>query len=1003
MRVSLLLTLLVSAAARAADLPAPTVRPVDFVKDIQPVFKTRCYDCHGPKKQKGELRLDVKSIALKGGESGAVIVPGKSADSKLIQLVAGKDPDNVMPPKGERLTREQITLLRAWIDQGAKWPDDASAKSDPADHWAYKPIKSHAPPTLTGDDAKWVRNPIDAFVLAKLKEKGLRPSAQADRRTLIRRVYFDLTGLPPAPEEVDRFIADERPDAYERVVDALLASPRYGERWARHWLDVVHYGDTHGYDKDKVRPNAWPYRDYVIRSLNEDKPYERFVKEQLAGDYFYPGTSDGVIALGFIAAGPWDFVGHAELREGTIDKAITRNLDRDDMVAVTMNTFVSSTAQCARCHNHKFDPISQEDYYSLQAVFAAVDRADRAFDEDPAIAKQRIMLEGERSVLRAYVSEVERKLQREAGQQLAFLDRRIAVIRAARSQERPEFGYHSRIERKQDVTKWVQVDLEARIPINRIVLVGAHDPYGGIGAGFGFPVRYKIEVSEDAEFKKGVTVVDDHTAADVKNPGVEPQTIVVDGRKVRARYVRLTATRLAERTKDYVLALGEMQVLAANGTNYAVEKEVSALDSIEAPLRWRKSNLVDGYYYGIGNIDAPDSPLAQLQAERQKLVERIVGDAVARKLRSVEQDLAAIDQRLSSLPRAKGLVFAAATHFKASGAFTPNEGKPRAIHLLKRGSEKDPDHEVGPGTMHAVPDLPTRFELLPSTDESERRAALATWIVDRRNPPTWRSIVNRVWQYHFGKGIVETPNDFGHMGASPTHPELLDWLATEFRDGGKSIKTPQSLKSLHRLVVTSSTYRQSSADNAEEAKIDAGNQFLWRMNRQKLEAEAIHDSILQVAGKLDLTMGGPGYRDFGFEDDHSPRYKYNESDPDDPKTQRRSIYRLIVRSVPNPFMETLDCADPSQIVAKRNETLTALQALALLNNKFILRMAEHLAERVTPLGKTDEERAAAAFRIAIGRNPKMNERWILGDVAAKDGLPNTCRVLFNLNEFTFVD
>jgi hypothetical protein len=576
-----------------------------------------------------------------------------------------------------------------------------------------------------------VRNPIDAFILHRLEKQGMKPSPEADRRTLIRRLSFDLLGLPPTPAEIDAFIHDRSPDAYERLVERLLASPRYGERWARHWLDVVHYGDTHGYDKDKLRPNAWPYRDYVIRAFNEDRPYSRFVKEQLAGDVFYPDTPDGIVGLGFLAAGPWDFVGHVELREGTLDKQITRNLDRDDMVATTMNTFASMTVQCARCHDHKFDPITQENYYSLQAVFAAVDRADRPYRADPNRAET-------------------------------------------------------------------------------------------------------------------------------------------------------------------------------------------------------------------------------------------------------------------------GLVYAAATHFAPAGAFTPTGGKPRSIYLLRRGSEKNPVREVGPGTVACLKDLPSRFPL-DGKPEGERRAALARWLTDSRNPLTWRSIVNRVWLYHFGQGLVETPNDFGRMGGKPSHPELLDLLAVEFRDGG------QSIKQLHRLIVNSATYRQASADNAEFARMDGGNRLLWRMNRRRLDAESIRDAVLAVSGRLDRKMYGPGFRTFGFLDDHSPHYKYEEYDPDDPAGHRRSIYRFLVRSVPDPFMETLDCPDPSLRVEKRNESLTALQALALLNDRFMLRHAEHFAARVEKTGGDLEIQIHTAYRLALGREPKPEEARLLIDYARKHGLANTCRLILNTNEFSFVD
>jgi hypothetical protein len=425
--------------------------------------------------------------------------------------------------EGRPVVAEQVGVLRAWVDQGAAWPDDASAPADdPLDHWAFKPLaKPPVPPTAPGD-ARFVRNPVDAFVLAKLNEKGLAPSPEADRRTLIRRVTFDLTGLPPAPEEVDAFVADTAPNAYEALVDRLLASPRYGERWGRHWLDVARYADTHGYDKDKPRPNAWPYRDYVIRALNADKPYDRFVREQIAGDRLYPGTVDGVVALGFLAAGPWDHVGQTELREGTIDKAITRNLDRDDMVAAATNAFVSLTAQCARCHNHKFDPVSQEDYYALQAVFAAVDRADRSYDVDPAVAARRADLAARRDAATARVRDAERQAAGNAGPELAAVEARIAAASrpTAATGERPEFGYHSRVEKSPDVAKWVQIDLGKSVPIDRVVYVGAHDPFGGIGAGFGFPARYKIEASDDPAFAAGVVTIEDRTAADVPNPGV---------------------------------------------------------------------------------------------------------------------------------------------------------------------------------------------------------------------------------------------------------------------------------------------------------------------------------------------------------------------------------------------------------------------------------------------------------------------------------------------------
>jgi mono/diheme cytochrome c family protein len=760
---------------------------VNFDKDIGPIFMRRCGSCHGAEKQRGGLRLDHKVDALRGGDTGPAIVPGKAAESLLVRLISGTDPDKVMPPKGERLTAAQVAAVRGWIDLGARWPNDGSAAMNSADWWSLKPLTKPVIPPSAG------RDPIDAFILAKLTERGLTPAPEADRRTLIRRLYFDLIGLPPTLAEIAEFVEDPTPDAYEKLVDRLLASPHHGERWSRHWLDVVHFGETHGYDKDKPRPHAWPYRDYVIRALNTDKPYDRFVQEQVAGDVLFPDTVDGTEALGFLAAGPWDFIGHAELPESKIDGRIARHLDRDDFVSNTIGTFLSLTVHCAQCHNHKFDPITQEDYYSLQAVFAAIDRTDKVFDSDPTIAARRADLEGQRNALR--------------------------------------------------------------------LLVGPESPE-------------QIVVRETVESK------------------------------LRA----LPPPRVA---------------------------------------------YVGGIHQGSGN-------------------------------------------------------------FTGTGA---SGGRPRAIHVLPRGDVTRPGKEVGPGAIAAVPGLAARFSLPPNHSEAERRAALARWLTDSKNPLVWRSIANRVWQHHFGRGIVDTPNDFGRMGQLPTHPELLDWLAADLRDNGGSLKT------LHRLIVTSATYRQSSAVEPANARIDADNRFLWRQNRRKIDAEAVRDSILLVAGQLDPAMGGPSFQDFVVEKpEHSPHYEYQLHDPDDPAAHRRAIYRFVVRSKQQPFMAAFDCADPSLAVDKRNETITPQQALGMMNNQLVLVMAAHLAERATiragsvsdgVLYKTKtpslarpartDAAVSSAFRLAIGREPTAAERTALADYCLKHGLENTCRIILNLNEFAFVD
>jgi hypothetical protein len=971
---------------------------VSFESEVKPIFEKHCAECHGPKKQKSDFRLDDREIALHGGENHAPnIRPGKPDESPLLKFVSTDDRDTRMPPKGERLTSAEVGTLKRWIAEGAVWPESASMKKgDPLDWWSLKPL---AKPTLPSGDAA---HPIDRFVLAQLKEKGLQPSGVADARTILRRLSFDLIGLPPTPDEIADFEKDAAqglPAAIARAADRLLASPRYGERWGRHWLDVVHYGDTHGYDKDKLRPNAWPYRDYVIRAFNEDKPYARFVEEQLAGDTLYPGTLDGQVAQGFIAAGPWDFIGHAELPESKRDGRIARALDRDDMVSNTTGAFLATTAQCARCHHHKFDPVKQDDYYRLQAVFAALDRADKTFDVDPETAKRRGPLAAERSRLDGEIKALNERSAKADTRRITLIGKLIEELKQGpEAVERPEFGYHSAISKNQMTMKWAQVDLGAPRELTEVVLTGCHDTYNNIGAGFGFPIRFKVELSDDPKFAQGVITVADFTAADTPNPGVRPQRFALA--KQRGRYLRVTATKLAPRKNDYIFALAELQAIDTKGRNVALGAQVTSLDSIEAAPRWGRLNLTDGYYYGTKS-ERDDARIGLLERERAELRKGStkVDPADTARLAELTAARAKVAKELAGLP-APQVAYVGTIH-NGKGAFAgtgANGGKPRPIFVLKRGDVDQPDQEVGPGTLPFSKELPTRFELPADAAEGARRAALARWITDARNPLTWRVIVNRVWHYHFGRGLSDTPNDFGRMGGLPTHPELLDWLAVDFRDGG------QSLKKLHRLIVTSATYRQTSLGHPANEKIDTSNAFLWRMNRRKLEAEAVNDSVLAVAGKLDLTMGGPGFQDFVIDKpQHSPHYEYDQHDVEDPKSHRRSVYRFIVRSQPQPFLTVLDCADPSMSVASRNETVNALQALAMRNNRLTVAMARHFAARVTKEAATPTAQVELAFRLALGRPPATEEAKVSADYLREHGLTNLCRLIYNLNEFNFVD
>ncbi len=799
-------------------------------------MQARCFACHPAGGGQAGLDLSTRETVLRGGQSGPAVVPGDPSASLLLSKVSGDRP--AMPPAGEPLSDAEVGLLRSWIAGGARAGDTGPGAST---WWSFRPLDPAAVPDIGGE---WARNAIDRFVFAKLSEMGLRPSAVADRAVVIRRMTFNLHGIPPDPAEVDAFVNDPSPDAYERLVDRLLASPRYGERWGRHWLDVVHYGESHGYDKDKARRNAWPYRDYVIRSLNGDKPYGRFVREQIAGDVLWPSDPEGLVATGFIAAGPWDYVGHAELREDTKDKKLARLLDRDDMLAATMTAFASLTVHCARCHDHKFDPILQADYYALQAVFAGVDRADQPYFEEPGLHARA------------------RDLWRRRGK--------------AEDALRPFL-------RQLDETSSPQIDrIDGEI----------------------------FDLSEES------------TILLPKVGEVDTPETIARRAEIAKRIVMLRAER-----KDLAIALMEPAAKA----EYDRRAEASAA----------------------------------LAAEFDALGE----------------------------PR---YVYSAASYFETHGKFTP-AWEPRPVHVLAKGSVEAPGTRAVPGAVTAVPGPAGRFEPDPPGREGAARAALAGWLADPRNPLTWRSIVNRAWHYHFGRGLAESPSDFGRMGGEPTHPELLDWLAADFRDAGGS------LKALHRKILLSATYRQSSAHDPEQATKDAGNRFLWRMNRTRLDAEAVRDSVLWVGGQLDLAMGGPSAEHFLFKDDHSPVYDYTSFDVSSPAARRRGVYRFLVRSVQDPFMESLDCADPSLLVPKRSSTLTAIQALALLNDPLVVTQSRHFAQRLREREDTLRAQIDYGIRLAYGRGASARETQALAAHAREHGLTNAVRLLVNSNEFIFVD
>jgi mono/diheme cytochrome c family protein len=999
--LGLALGLVVLAALGVAQPARPKVDDTVFAEKIAPILKKNCVSCHNPTKARGGLDLSTRDTTLTGGDKGPAVAPGDAAKSLLTKMIAGPMPK--MPKKGEPLSDAEVDLIRRWIDDGAAWPKDLalSEKTDKNKHgpwWSLQPIVKPAVPAVKNE--AWAKSVIDRFILAVLEANDLTPSAEADPATLIRRITFDLHGLPPTPGEVDEFVkAWQAPNAkreavWEHLVDRLLASPRYGERWARLWLDLVHYADTHGYDKDKRRLWAWLYRDWVIRAFNSDMPYRRFVRYQIAGDALFPADPDGIIATGFVVAGPWDFVGQVELREGTVDKEKTRVLDRDDMVANTLSTFCSLTVHCARCHDHKFDPIPTKEYYGLQAVFAGVERGDRdvASKETQSLKTE---FEQKRQKTMAKHEAMLKKIAGLSSPELKKLDEKVASLRSMLGRlpitqsntPSPTNGYHSGIAQAADTTKWVQIDLGKPTDIIAIRLLPARPTDFMDTPGFGFPLRYKITLSDDENFAKAETLID-RTQADVPNPGDEPIAFVA-GKKYR--YVRVTATKLWQRTNDYVFALGEMQVFARNAKNAARAGKVTALDSIEAG-RWSTQHLVDGYtsrgrLLADADVHARlhiEVQVSKIEAERRMVFEKLIDADTRSELTHLAKALETINGQLATLQSSM-----------KSYAVVPIP--PRPIHVLKRGDVERKGDLALPGALSLLKEIEFKINRDKQADEGVRRAALAGWITDDANVLTWRSIVNRVWQYHFGKGLVDTPNDFGRNGSRPTHPELLDYLASEFRDA-------DSFKKLHKRILMSAVYRQASAHNPANAKRDQDNRFSWRMNRQRLDAESIRDSVLAISGKMDYKMFGPGYELFRFKDDHSPVYDHldvkfiNRSE-----SWRRTVYRFVVRSVPNPFLETLDCADPNINVPVRNSTMTALQALALLNNPFMVKQAEYFAGRVKAMEKETTKQVDAAYRLAFGREPTPPERAAMTAYVERHGLANGCRLLFNTNEFLFVD
>ncbi|MCW5554034.1 MAG: PSD1 domain-containing protein [Verrucomicrobiae bacterium] len=916
----------------AALASAPTADQIEFFEArIRPVLFEHCYSCHSDKAEKirGGLRLDNREATLKGGSSGPAIVPGDATASLLIKAVRYEDDDLQMPPKDKKLPTEQIADLEAWVNMGAPDPrvdDGPKPLTDIAEararHWAFQPVQKPAPPKVK--QPGWVQSPVDPFILAKLEQEELSPANPADRRTLIRRVSYDLTGLPPTPEEVESFLNDQQPDAYARLVDRLLASPHYGERWGRHWLDVARYADTKGYlagGEERRYPFSYTYRDYVIRSFNEDKPYDQFLIEQIAADRLPLGEEkDALAALGFLTLGrrflnnPHDII--------------------DDRIDVVTRGTLGLTVSCARCHDHKFDPISAQDYYALYGVFASSEEPAekpllRALHESPdyqdylkAVAKIEAEIEEfQDKEIAQFIGE----LRKNVGDYL------LGARDAAQLEDQSKFDTFAQ-ERKlipAVLRRWIK-DLDERRK--------SPDPI--------FTPWFELSVLAEQDYSANAKPLLDQYGAD------------------SAQFNPVLARALTEKPVDSLKSVVEVYNKLFADVDEAWKKAVaSATKEMQAP----PASLPDADREALRQVLYAEGTPINLPKDEVRTIH-------ARRLREgsapIRNKIEALSWTHPGVPlRAMALV---------------DKSRPANAHVLLRGN---------PGNRG--PEVPRRFlEVLSESTpaaftDGSGRLELARSIASRDNPLTARVHVNRVWRHHFGEGLVNTPGDFGVRTESPLHQELLDFLAATFMENG------WSTKKLHRLILLSATYQQSSEANAQTFEADPDNRYFSRMNRRRLDFEAMRDTLLAVSGKLDLRMGGVPVDIIG-----------------EPFATRRTVYGLIDRQNLPGMFRTFDFANPDVSNQGRFATTVPQQALFMLNSPFVIEQARALVQREEIKGRENSAgKIQAMYELVAQRPPERAElrlaEQFLAAQPATDAklspLEQYAQVLLVSNELMFVD
>ncbi len=1002
------------------SIPVQADTPVDFSRDILPILSDKCYYCHGPDEQarKAELRFDTKAGAFRVKDGESVIVPGKSAASELVLRITSTDPEEVMPPKSANrdLSQQQVELLKRWIDQGAKW----------GTHWAFVPPQRPALPVVKRSD--WVRNGIDRFILAKLVQQGLKPSAPAAKTTLIRRLTLDLTGLPPTPAEVDAFQADATPNAYERLVDRLLDSPRFGERMAVEWLDIARYADTHGYQYDRFRP-VWPYRDWVIQAFNQNLPFDQFVTWQLAGDLLPNPTKNQRLATAFNRL-------HMQNEEGGVVEEEFRVAYVTDRVNTMGTAFLGLTFECCRCHDHKYDPLSQKDFYSLFSFFQNIDESGQTSYFTGAMPVPTLLLSDDPTDVR--LADLEQKIldQRQKLEVLQVAEQpAFQTWLASRQAVLPVLAPVAAFSFDKLEANKVENSAEAAKPGNAVegpVIVDGklgkalalNGDNGLTFPGIGHFTRvdpFSLSLWLKTPTLAPRMVVAHHSRAPIDAGSRGYELLLEQGQVAVGLHHMWPGNSLKVKTKAAIPVETWAHVTVtydgsskASGLRIYLNGELTELEVVRDGL-WKdityggEPELAIGYRFRDNGFKGGEVDEFQVfnreltELESQKLAGRDDFDnawttaadqlnAAQREglfdyyLATVSPTMKAARDALHALRREHNTLINPIPEIMVMKELP----QPKPAFILKRGAYDAPGEAVAANTPAALPPFPG--------DQPKNRLGLAKWLLDPQHPLTTRVTVNRYWQLLFGQGLVETSDNLGSQGAQPTHPELLDWLALEFAEGSPAGTTnpqvPWDVKQFLKLILMSATYQQSSVMTADLHALDPANHLLARGPSKRLTAEMLRDSALLTSGLLVEKSGGPSVKPYqppGLWAIAMGQPHYDQGHGDD--LHRRSLYTFWKRTVPHPAMVTFDAAERNVCVAKRQSTSTPLQALALLNDVQIVESARFAAQRMLREGgATDDTRVQWLFRMICGRPPTDKEAVILIQ------LLNEQRELFSANK-----